>query len=315
VHAADNDVSSTSTAAPASVVELRNLQKRVQETYKKVLPAVVGVQIGNSSGSGVIVSEDGFVLTAGHVSGAKDSKVILIMPDGKRINAKSRGANRDIDSGMIKITDEGKWPYVEMGDSTTLKKGQWTIALGHPGGYFPGRAPVLRLGRIQDIGKDNDRGFIQTDCTLVGGDSGGPLFDLDGKVIGIHSRIGPAITFNIHVPVSTYRDTWERLASGEAWGNGFGVPASRPPVKPTEFGAKYALIGGVLSVREVQIGSLAEKAGLKPKDTIAKFDGQTVSSKDDIEKILKEKKNGDTVVIEVERGDEKLELKIVIKNS
>src|SRR5207245_204744 len=88
------------------------------------------------------------------------------------------------------------------------------MAIGHPGGYQKGRNPVVRLGRIQT----NSKTFVQTDCVLVGGDSGGPLFDMHGKVIGIHSRIGNLITANIHVPVDTYRETWDRLAKGDEWG-------------------------------------------------------------------------------------------------
>src|SRR3954466_942030 len=104
-----------------------------------------------------------------------------------------------------------------MGISGALHKAQWCIALGHPGGFKLGRTAPLRLGRILDL-----RGtFITTDCTLVGGDSGGPLFDLDGKVIGIHSRIGASTLANIHVPVDTYTETWDRLAAAEAWGDRF----------------------------------------------------------------------------------------------
>lgn len=301
---ADSDISYK---VPSTVAELRDLQKRVQQVYKKVMPAVVGIQIGGSSGSGVIVSDDGYVLTAGHVSGKPDTKCTVILPDGKRLRAKSLGANRGIDAGMIKITDDGKWPHVEMGDSNDLKKGQWAIAIGHPGGYFIGRSPVLRLGRIQTV----NRALIQTDCTLVGGDSGGPLFDLNGKVIGIHSRIGPSIAYNVHVPVDTYRETWDRLAKGDSWGGYIGSV----PVKPSEFGAKFNLAGGVLSITEVKHGSLAEKLGLKPRDLILKFDGKSVASKDEIEEIVRKKKNGDELAVEVDRGIEQLRLKIIIKDS
>src|SRR5262245_12340543 len=200
------------TKEPTSIKELKELQSRVQDVYKKVTPAIVGIQIGGASGSGVIVTEDGYVLTAGHVSGKPDSECTVIFPDGKKVKAKSLGQNRGIDSGMIKITETGSYPYVEMGESKALQKGQWVVSLGHPGGYIDGRTPVLRLGRIITA---NDN-LIQTDCTLVGGDSGGPLFDLDGKVVGIHSRIGPTITFNIHVPVSTYRETWDDLVAGKS---------------------------------------------------------------------------------------------------
>lgn len=293
------------TKVPQTLQELKDLQQRVQEVYKKVLPAVVGVQIGGASGSGVIVTEDGYVLTAGHVSGKPDTECTLIMPDGKRVKAKSLGANKIIDSGMFKITEPGKWPHVPMGDSTTLAKGQWVVSLGHPNGYISGRTPVLRLGRVQNA---TDK-LIQTDCTLVGGDSGGPLFDLDGKVIGIHSRIGPSISFNIHVPVSTYQETWDDLVAGRVW-NRFG-PATAIPAN-FDLGARFELIGGVLKVAEVKSGSLADKAGLKPRDLIASFDGKVITTTDDIRAIISKKKSGESVVLEVDRGAERLTLKLIL---
>src|ERR1700758_5044418 len=103
-----------------------------------------------------------------------------------------------------------------MGKSTSLTKGQWVVSIGHPGGFRPNRTPVVRLGRVLEANAN----LIVTDCTLVGGDSGGPLFDLDGKVIGIHSRISSGLAFNFHVPVDTYRTTWDRLVKGDVWGGG-----------------------------------------------------------------------------------------------
>ncbi len=191
------------TRVPETIDDLKNLEKQVKAVVEKVTPATVGLQVAGSSGSGVIISEDGYVLTAGHVSGKPGQEVTVIFPDGKKVKAKSLGMSKSIDSGLIKITDEGKYPYCEMGHSAELKKGQWVISIGHPGGFKAGRTPVVRLGRVQEM---SDM-LVRSDCTLVGGDSGGPLFDLDGKVIGIHSRIGGTIATNIHVPVDTYRDT------------------------------------------------------------------------------------------------------------
>jgi serine protease Do len=274
--------------------------------YKKVLPAVVGIQIDNASGSGVIVSEDGLVLTAGHVSSKPDTPCTVILRDGKRLKARSLGQNTQIDSGMIQIEEKGKWPFVDMGVSKDLQKDQWVVAIGHPGGFDPGRSPVLRVGRIVNSNKS----FIQTDCTLVGGDSGGPLFDLEGKVVGIHSRIGPALSFNVHVPVDTYRDTWTRLTSGESWsGNRTNVPAKG---MEDRIGAHFELNGGVLKVREVARGSMADKAGLKVKDLIATVDGKAVTNEDQIEEIIKKKKNGEKIVVEVDRGIDRLSLNLEV---
>ena len=85
------------TKVPANISELKDFQKKVQETTKKVMPAVVGVQVGGASGSGVIITEDGLVLTAGHVSGKAKQDVVLIMPDGKHVKGKTLGADRGID--------------------------------------------------------------------------------------------------------------------------------------------------------------------------------------------------------------------------
>src|SRR5262249_24520783 len=139
---------------PESLDDLKAIQSQVKKVLEKVIPCTVGVQIGGASGSGVIVSEDGLVLTAGHVSGKPGQKCRIILSDGKTIEGKSLGRNERMDSGMFKITAEGKWPFCDMGASEDLKSGQWCIATGHPNGYQKGRAPVVRLGRIISSGKN-----------------------------------------------------------------------------------------------------------------------------------------------------------------
>ncbi|MCI0456014.1 MAG: S1C family serine protease, partial [Gemmataceae bacterium] len=134
--------------APENVEDLKAIQAQVQEVVQKVLPCTVGIRIGPASGSGVIVRPDGYVLTAGHVSGQADREVTLILLDGRRVKGRTLGANRGIDSGLIKITEDGTWPFAEMGQATDLKKGQWCVATGHPNGYKIGRTPPVRLGRV-----------------------------------------------------------------------------------------------------------------------------------------------------------------------
>ncbi len=207
--------------APATVEELREIEKHVQKVIDKVMPAVVGVLVGPGQGSGVIVKEDGTILTAGHVSGKPDQNAQIRLRSDLINSKKGKTLGRfiSIDSGMMKLVDEGKYPFAEMGKSSELKPGQWVIAIGHPGGVRPNRTPVVRVGRILFV----NHLVIRTDCTLVGGDSGGPLFDMQGRVIGIHSRIGGlAITENMHVPVDTFRETWDKLAKGESWGTELG---------------------------------------------------------------------------------------------
>ncbi len=286
--------------APGSVEDLRVMQEHVQRLIERVTPCVVGVRVGGAQGSGVIISEDGFVLTAGHVVGTPDREVTFYFHDGTTAKGKTLGVDRGIDSGLMVITDEGKWPHIDMGDSTELKTGQWCLALGHPGGYERNRKPVVRFGRVLS----NRRGVISTDCTLVGGDSGGPLFDMAGKVIGIHSRIGSSLAANMHVPVATYRDTWDRLAAGEAWGS---MGETGP----------FIGVGADPDANEAKIGEVfpdtpAEKAGLLVGDVILRFADEEVKAFPDLARLVRTKEPGDEVTLVIRRGDTQMEVKLTI---
>lgn len=201
------------TSVPGSIAELKELEAKVKELASKVTACTVGIRLGTSNGSGVIVSEDGLVMTAGHVARKPDQAVTIILPDGKTVKGKTLGVFRSADAGLIKITEKGKWSFAEKRPAMDLEVGAWCIAVGHPLGYRDKRPPVVRIGRILNITKN----VIQSDCPLVGGDSGGPLFDLDGRVIGINSRIGGSVLQNFHVPINIFRENWDRLVKGEMW--------------------------------------------------------------------------------------------------
>ncbi|MBY0456169.1 MAG: serine protease, partial [Gemmataceae bacterium] len=227
------DWDTTRTTEPENLAELRSLQDTVKRVVDKCTPATVAVLYGPSAGSGVIVSEDGLVLTAAHVirdyelpkKGALEGKaqaftagkkVVIMLADGTKVQGKTLGINEGLDSGMVQITDkgpkDGKWPFAPVvGKSADLPKDLWVVSLGHPNGPKDGRPPVARLGRIRGSTKN----ILRTDCTLVGGDSGGPLFDLKGNVIGIHSRIGLPISQNIHVQTDRFKEEWDKLVAGE----------------------------------------------------------------------------------------------------
>jgi serine protease Do len=288
--------------APENLDDLRAIQAQVETVVQKVLPCTVGVRVGGAWGSGVIVRADGYVLTAGHVSAQPDRDVTLLLSDGRRLKGKTLGANHGIDSGLVKITDEGTWPCAAMGSSSDLHPGQWCLATGHPGGYKPGRTPVVRLGRILDV---EDK-FIQTDCKLVGGDSGGPLFDLHGRVIGIHSRIGTQLFANLHVPVDTYRDTWNRLVKAEVWGSRLDGRGRYGLGMDLDTDSKDC------RVAKIAAGAPADKAGLKVDDVIIRFDGQKISNSEEFVTQARRKRPGDEVAVEVLRGEKSVNLKLVI---
>ncbi len=297
-------------ALPENIKDLQAIQQHVKSLLKKTMAATVGVQVGGAQGSGVIITKDGIILTAGHVSAKPNQEVKIVMPDGRTLKGKTLGANHIIDSGMIKITQKGEYPFCEMAVSADLKVGQWCMAIGHPGGVKEGRNPVVRLGRIQKVSKDG----ITTDCTLVGGDSGGPLFDMHGKVIGIHSRIADAITTNIHVPVDTYRDTWDRLAKGEEWGKqgGKGAGKGGKNADPAYMGLSWDAESTDCRVLAVNTGSPAAKAGLLPNDIIQKFDGEPVDTGYDLERFMRSKRPGNEIALVVKRGNSTVELHVTL---
>ena len=199
-------------ASPENSDDLRAIQEQVTSVAQKVLPATVALQVGGAQASGVIVSADGYVMTAAHVITRPGRDVKIIFPDGNTARGKTLGLNPAVDGGLVQITDEGSWPFAPIASREQAPKpGDWCLALGHPGGFQAGRTPPVRFGRVISI----EQSVIRTDCTISMGDSGGPLFDMQGRVIGIHSRIAADASMNLHVPAATYQDAWEVLKAGE----------------------------------------------------------------------------------------------------
>jgi serine protease Do len=164
----------------------------------------------------------------------------------------------------------------------------------------------VRLGRVLFT---NDKA-ICTDCTLVGGDSGGPLFDMNGEIIGVHSRIGWQTTTNFHVPIATYRDTWDRLAKGEMWG----VPledSSDASVQPLLGVAGDPKAESCL-VSQVFAGSPAARAGIRVGDVIRKFNDEPIEAFDELARLVRKKEPGDKVKIELLRGTETVSLEVTL---
>jgi serine protease Do len=153
---------------------------------------------------------------------------------------------------------------------------------------------------------DVQKTFLRSDCALVGGDSGGPLFDITGLVIGIHSRIGARITDNIHVPVDLYRTDWDKIAKGETIGGG--NPFANPNMP--YLGIERDPDSDACKVARVQPDTPADKAGMKADDVIVKFDGQDVNNFNDLLNVMVRKKPGDEVEVVVKRGDDNVTLKV-----
>jgi len=294
---------------PGELQHLKEREDKVKAIVSRVLPCVVAVTSADAdkpgSGSGVIVSKDGLILTAAHVTQATGNNLTIIFPDGRRVKGTSLGANRTTDAGMAKITDPGEWPFVEMGNSDLLNLGDWVIAMGHPGGYSFERQPPVRLGRIWR--RDLD-GALFTSCPLIGGDSGGPLFDLEGRVVGIHSSIHGSVAMNRHVAIDTLRFDWEKLIKDQTWGKvTFNSSSASRPITGALFDRESR--DGV-KVKEVFEDLPAAKAGLKAGDVVKKFDGAEVATFPAIQRLIGRRKAGDVVPLAVQRGGELVDLNL-----
>jgi serine protease Do len=292
---------------PEDLRDLRDIQRHVNRVVDKVLSSTVALRVGQAQGSGVIIDDHGHVLTAGHVSGEPGRRVEIILHDGRKLRGVTLGANAGIDSGLVRITERASFPHIAMARQPDVKRGQWCLALGHPGGYQHGRTPVVRLGRVLE----SHTMFLRTDCPLVGGDSGGPLIDMDGKVIGIHSRIGGSLTANIHVPVDTYHDTWERLATSEFWGNDYALFNFTRP------GAAYLGIetepgSSPPRILLVTPHSPAARAGFQADDRLLMIDEQRIQSYDELSGVLRRLRPGAEVTARVLRGDAARTLNVVL---
>lgn len=284
--------------APESLKDVRAIEDALKSALPKARAATVCIEIGQGSGSGVIVSEDGLILSAAHVTAAVGKKVKIKLEDGTEHTATTLGLVADTDAAMAKIDGEGPFPHIEMETLKPPNLGDWVFSLGHSGGFDKERGVVVRIGRLVKIQEST----FQSDCILIGGDSGGPLFDMNGKLIGIHSRVGGRVPVNMHVPMAVFQEHWDGMLASEFIGDG---PFATRPVKGNGFlGFASEAAEGGLRVTRVGSETPAEEAGLKAGDVILQFNGKKVTEREQIQEALKEMVIGDEVTLEIRRGKE-----------
>jgi len=254
-----------------------------------------------ASGSGVVISSDGLVLTAGHVADEAGRTVRFTFPGGKSARGRTLGAELEADTGLMRITDAGPWPHVPIGDLEQARLGDWVLALGHPGGFDPKRSLVVRLGRIIRLAP----GVVQSDCTISPGDSGGPLFDMFGRVIGIHSAISASFADNFHVPITEVSETWAELVASAS---------RRAPerVARAYLGATVVDDSPGCRLTAIETDGPAAKAGLKVGDHVLKVEGRDVLASASLNRWLGETDPGETLNLEIKRGDNVLPLTVKV---
>ena len=294
-----------------SLNHMRTIQKQIENCVSKNIASVVAISDGKGFGSGVVINESGLIMTAGHVVNGSPAEVEIFFPSGVTTQARIVGFNLDVDAALLQITESGKWPYSELADNNSAKVGDWVVCLGHSGGYEVGRKPPVRTGRVLEFREH----LLVTDAALIGGDSGGPLFDLNGKVVGIHSSIGDLLSENRHVQVGTFRSKWDRMAKGGRCGKLIELvePESQPKQR-AKMGVEMEEIPDRAIIKVVNPNSPAARVGLKPGDHVRKFENQLILSPKQLVALIREKNVGDSVSLEIERRGQVLSLTIILED-
>ena len=300
-----NRLSVNDKKVPESEDDLRAIESALKSALQTAKKATVCLELGQGSGSGVIISPDGLILTAAHVTGGVGKEITAILADGSKVKCESLGLNSDTDCAMAKIIEKGTYPYCEVDHNDSSKLGDWVFSLGHSGGYDKNRGVGVRLGRLIKVADST----VQSDCSLIGGDSGGPLFDINGRLIGIHSRVGLNLQQNMHVPMREFQRHWDGMLKSEFLGEG---PYAKKPQKGSGFlgvGSEETA-DGKLRVTKIGRESPAETAGIKVNDMILKIDGKEIQGKEMMQDMLKEKAAEDKLVLLLLRSGKEIEITV-----
>ncbi|MFO0941198.1 MAG: trypsin-like peptidase domain-containing protein [Pirellulales bacterium] len=297
---------SLSTFVRADEIDLPSLQKQIYTVVDKTAPAIVEITRRGSVFSGVIVSPQGHVLTAGHTVVDPDQVCNVMLPDGRRFRGKSMGCSEQmrgdqIDCGLIKIEGAIDLPFAEIGSSSQLKTHHPCLSISYPGGQRNRREPLVRFGYITNAGAPGR--MIRSTALMEPGDSGGPLLDLDGRVIGIHSRITQGMTENFDVPIDTFKMFWDQLNVPSK----FFTQNLKPLPKLGFSGEDYPEKNGihVLSVNDTGI---AKSLGIKVEDYITAVNGRNVARLNELQRTLSDvvSQRPEKIKVDVTRGEEKL---------
>jgi S1-C subfamily serine protease len=280
-------------------------------------------------GSGFLISDDGRILTNNHVISGS-SKIEVRFSDGSRYTAKVLVADRADDLAMIQIEPKKKLPYLKLGDSDALQVGQKVLAIGNPFGF----SGTLTTGIVSSLGREikNENstleGLVQTDAAINEGNSGGPLLDSQGNVIGINTAIlapsGGNIGIGFAMPINRAKAMLEDFRTGKSFG--------RP-----RFGASTVYVAGDLAtelklpasggllIQEVGRGSAAEMAGLRGYrdvvlvgnerlgiggDLVTAIDGKPITEPDALARAIARKRPNDTITVKIFRSGRSLDVAV-----
>lgn len=280
----------------------------------------------NSSGSGIVLSPDGYILTNAHV--VKNAHAIKVQLNiraeqaareggdrslNKPISGNLVGIDRDSDLAVIKI-DRANLPYLVFGDSDSLKQGQLVLALGNPLGLDNSVSLGVVSAIARQVKPDDPMAYIQTDAPINPGNSGGPLIDADGRVVGINtfilSQSGGSEGIGFAVPGSIAKDVFAQLkAQGHVHRAQLGLVAQTISPDMLE-GLNLRLAHGVI-VSDVAPGGAADHAGVQADDMITAVNGRTINTLHELEARVFRQKPGTQITLHVQRGETQMDLPVL----
>lgn len=291
---------------------------RRMQTYKQEVRGL---------GSGFIISPDGYIVTNDHVAGSA-SKIVVTMTDGKRYDARVIGSDRTSDVALLKI-DGANLPYIELGNSNDLMVGEWVIALGNPFGLFDiNTKPTVTVGVISntdvDLQPQEDRiyrGMLQTDAAISSGNSGGPLVNAEGKVIGINATIystsqnsmgAGSIGIGFAIPIDRARLIIDQLKKNGGIDRDFWTG-----MRIQQIDARIARYLGLSNTEGVVVvemvpNSPASRAGLQVGDVITAVGGVTVKTEDQAVIAIYDSRVGDTLKLKILRDGKPVEKSLTL---
>ncbi|MDY8107862.1 Do family serine endopeptidase [Fulvimarina sp. 2208YS6-2-32] len=255
-------------------------------------------------GSGFFISDDGYVVTNNHVV-ANGSTYTVVMDDGKEYTAKLIGTDERTDLALLKVdADNTKFTYVEFGDDNAVRVGDWVVAVGNPFGLGGSVTAGIISARGRDIGAGPYDDFLQIDAAVNRGNSGGPAFGLDGKVIGVNTAIfspsGGNVGIAFAIPASVAKDVVASLRDDGTVERGWlGVQIGEVSEDIAEALGLASAKGAIVTLPDTE--TPASKAGIETGDVITGVDGQAVESPRDLARMIADYNPGATVEIAVFR--------------
>ncbi|MCA0910531.1 Do family serine endopeptidase [Qipengyuania gaetbuli] len=274
---------------------------------------------GQSLGSGFFISADGYVVTNNHVVSPSGrgtvEEITVTLPDGTEYEAELVGTDAQSDLAVLKVSRSQPFPFVRFGDSSQARVGDWVVAIGNPFGL----GGTVTSGIVSSVLRNTGAGaydrYIQTDAAINRGNSGGPLFDMQGNVIGINNAIyspsGGSVGIGFAIPAETAAPIVDKLRRGVEIERGYLGIQIQPVTEDVAASLGLQRNRGEF-VQSVQAGQPAERAGLQPGDIVLKVNGRDVTPDQTLSYLVANIAPGTTIPLDVVRDGERRRINVTV---